>query len=300
MLGTVSAAICVLVSSTGGIGGGGLLVPLYTLLLGLGKYAIPLSKATIFGASIANVAIQIRHRHPFANRPLIAFDIAAIFEPMTLAGTVLGVLLNAILPSALVTVLLVVLLAVTAQKTLAKGRALWEKESLALGAPAEEAAPAAQQHAVLRTPLLDSSPVDARHTRADHTLMDEHSLQFTASSPMRDRSGTLDSTRESVASVSSRRDSLPSADAILLHEARTPWPLLAALAASWLVVLLLALLRGGHGGRPLLFDVPCGSQLYWGLTAAPALAMLALTAVVAAHLRQASLRRVSDPSPPAR
>eukprot|EP00966_Prymnesium_polylepis_P280693 6485520-Prymnesium_polylepis.1 len=46
-LGSVFAFITVIAASTGGIGGGGLLVPLYMIVLDLGRYSIPLSKATI-------------------------------------------------------------------------------------------------------------------------------------------------------------------------------------------------------------------------------------------------------------
>ena len=46
-----------------GIGGGGLLVPLYAFVLGLGpKNAVPVSKATIFGVAIGNVFFTGRVR----------------------------------------------------------------------------------------------------------------------------------------------------------------------------------------------------------------------------------------------
>ena len=78
-VGTVCAFLTVMAASVGGIGGGGLLVPLYMLALGLGRFAIPLSKATICGGAISNVAIQCRRRHPLAeDRPLIAYNVAAI------------------------------------------------------------------------------------------------------------------------------------------------------------------------------------------------------------------------------
>ena len=71
-IGSVLAFLTVVLASAGGVGGGGLLVPLYMLVLDLGEHAIPLSKATIFGASLANAAIRLRQRHPTADRPLSA------------------------------------------------------------------------------------------------------------------------------------------------------------------------------------------------------------------------------------
>ena len=56
------------------------------MVLQLGRFAIPLSKATICGAALANFAIQSRRRHPLADRPVIAYNVAVVFEPMTLAG----------------------------------------------------------------------------------------------------------------------------------------------------------------------------------------------------------------------
>ena len=69
-----------------GIGGGGLLVPLYAFVLGLGpKNAVPVSKATIFGVAIGNVFFIGRERHPKANRPLIDYSTAVFMQGGELA-----------------------------------------------------------------------------------------------------------------------------------------------------------------------------------------------------------------------
>ena len=55
-----------------GIGGGGILVPLFIYFGSFGAHAaIPLSKATMFGGAIANSILNLMRRHPFANRPLV-------------------------------------------------------------------------------------------------------------------------------------------------------------------------------------------------------------------------------------
>lgn len=76
----LTSAACFLataVSVAAGVGGGGLLVPLYSVALGLGpKLAVPISKATIFGVALGNVPLLIKCHHPREKRPLI--DCASI------------------------------------------------------------------------------------------------------------------------------------------------------------------------------------------------------------------------------
>lgn len=63
------AALGLILASGGGIGGGGMLVPIYILVLGfLPKHAIPLSNVTVFGGAIANTWSNVRKRHPCADR----------------------------------------------------------------------------------------------------------------------------------------------------------------------------------------------------------------------------------------
>lgn len=84
------------------------------------------------------MAIRVWQRHPKADRPLIAYDVALVLEPMTLAGTVIGVMLNSILPTWLITIMLVALLGFTARKTLLKGVSTWRKENQATVADTEK------------------------------------------------------------------------------------------------------------------------------------------------------------------
>ena len=49
----------------GGIGGGAIYVPIFTLLLGLPlRVAVPVSQATIFGGSISNLVAYVLTSHP--------------------------------------------------------------------------------------------------------------------------------------------------------------------------------------------------------------------------------------------
>ncbi|RHY82300.1 hypothetical protein DYB35_013511 [Aphanomyces astaci] len=107
-----------------GVGGGGLLVPLYILVVGLSpKHAIPLSKATIFGGAAATFLVNFRKSHPLRpKRPLIDYALAAMMEPPTLVGSIFGVMFNRLFPSWLILILLITLLGYTAYRTLQKGK----------------------------------------------------------------------------------------------------------------------------------------------------------------------------------
>jgi hypothetical protein len=117
-------------ANAGGAGGGGIFVPMLILVMGFNAHeAIPLSKAMIFGGALAFLALSVGKRHPSARRPLIAYDIALMFEPMVLCGTTAGVLLNRTLPAWLILFMLELLLAHAVVKTLKKGVAHFRAET---------------------------------------------------------------------------------------------------------------------------------------------------------------------------
>eukprot|EP00581_Thalassiosira_minuscula_P016503 CAMPEP_0183718894 /NCGR_PEP_ID=MMETSP0737-20130205/12026_1 /TAXON_ID=385413 /ORGANISM="Thalassiosira miniscula, Strain CCMP1093" /LENGTH=571 /DNA_ID=CAMNT_0025948537 /DNA_START=8 /DNA_END=1723 /DNA_ORIENTATION=- len=130
IVGFLCAAFGLIIAAGGGIGGGGILVPIYILILGfLPKHAIPLSNVTVFGGAIANTLRNSRKRHPKADRPLIDWDMIVVMEPPTLAGALIGANLNKILPETVIAVMLVLLLSFTAYNTLKKARKMYQKET---------------------------------------------------------------------------------------------------------------------------------------------------------------------------
>lgn len=131
ILGFVLVSIFVIISSGGGIGGGGILVPTYIFVFNFSpKVAIPLASTTILGSSIANCILIWRKKHPINDeRPLIDWNILIIMEPLTVLGAVIGSYLNILLPSYVIIVLLTVLLAVTTVKTLHKAHQLYVREN---------------------------------------------------------------------------------------------------------------------------------------------------------------------------
>ena len=65
-------ALALLLASAGGIGGGGILVPLFIMAFGwTPRYAIPLSNITIFAGGLMNTLVNFQKRHPNVDRPLI-------------------------------------------------------------------------------------------------------------------------------------------------------------------------------------------------------------------------------------
>lgn len=113
----------------GGIGGGGVFVPLLILV---GRFdpeeAIPLSTVLIGGASVANFFQMVRKKQANRNKPLIDYNLAMLLQPLSLAGTIVGVILNIIFPSWLLLMLLVLVLFITLWRTLIKGWKLWKQE----------------------------------------------------------------------------------------------------------------------------------------------------------------------------
>lgn len=128
-------AICgLMVAAGGGIGGGGMLVPIYILVMGFNpKHAIPLSNITVFGGAVANTLLNVNRRHPLTDRPLIDWDLMLVMEPLTIAGALMGAFLNKLLPETLLMVLLVILLSFTAYKTLTKAVKMYKKETREMG-----------------------------------------------------------------------------------------------------------------------------------------------------------------------
>ncbi len=88
----VAVLVGSMIAAAGGLGGGGVFVPIFILILGYPpKFAAALSQATIFGVSMVNIYLTLQQRHPSRkHRPLTDFPTLLIFEPMLLVGTMIG------------------------------------------------------------------------------------------------------------------------------------------------------------------------------------------------------------------
>ncbi|KAG6470880.1 hypothetical protein ZIOFF_071960 [Zingiber officinale] len=96
--------------SVGGVGGGGIFVPMLTLILGFDlKTSAAISKCMIMGAAGATVYYNLRFRHHALDMPIIDFDLALLFQPMLLLGISIGIAFNVIFAEWMITTILIVL-----------------------------------------------------------------------------------------------------------------------------------------------------------------------------------------------
>ncbi|CAO2816838.1 unnamed protein product [Amaranthus hypochondriacus] len=117
--------------SVGGVGGGGIFVPMLSLIIGFDpKSATAISKCMITGAAVSTVYYNLKLRHPTLDMPIIDYDLALLFQPMLMLGVSIGVAFNVIFADWMVTVLLLILFVGTSIKALFKGIETWRKETL--------------------------------------------------------------------------------------------------------------------------------------------------------------------------
>ncbi|MED6144367.1 hypothetical protein PIB30_015150 [Stylosanthes scabra] len=113
------------ISSAGGIGGGGLFIPILTIVASLDlKTASSLSAFMVTGGSIANVLCNL-----FCTKSLIDYDIALLSEPFMLLGVSIGVICNLVFPEWLITLLFAIFLTWSTSKTCINGVLFWKSES---------------------------------------------------------------------------------------------------------------------------------------------------------------------------
>jgi hypothetical protein len=84
-IGFACAVIGLMLAAGGGIGGGGVLLPIYILIFGFPvKFAIPLASSTVWGGAVANNFLNCRKKHPEnPSASCIDWDLLLQLEPMT-------------------------------------------------------------------------------------------------------------------------------------------------------------------------------------------------------------------------
>ncbi|KAG4973339.1 hypothetical protein JHK87_030160 [Glycine soja] len=132
IVGSIIGFLGAALGSVGGVGGGGIFVPMLALIIGFDpKSSTAISKCMIMGASISTVYYNLRLRHPTLYMPLIDYDLALIFQPMLMLGISIGVICNVMFADWMVTVLLIILFIATSTKATYKGIDTWKKETIA-------------------------------------------------------------------------------------------------------------------------------------------------------------------------
>ncbi|KAK2372865.1 hypothetical protein P8452_46084 [Trifolium repens] len=131
IVGSIVGFLGAALGSVGGVGGGGIFVPMLALIIGFDpKSSTAISKCMIMGAALSTVYYNMRLRHPTLDMPLIDYDLALLFQPMLMLGISIGVVCNVMFADWMVTVLLIILFIGTSTKALFKGIDTWKKETM--------------------------------------------------------------------------------------------------------------------------------------------------------------------------
>lgn len=127
ILSSIGACIC----AAGGVGGGGLFIPIFNLLLLFNaKTSAALSNIMILGGSLAVLAWNIQQTHPFSpGKPLIDYDVALLLNPNMLLGISIGVFCNIMFPGWLLISVLTAILFYMTNRIVKSGFTRWRKES---------------------------------------------------------------------------------------------------------------------------------------------------------------------------
>lgn len=115
------------ISSAGGIGGGGLFIPILTIFAGFDlKTASSFSAFMVTGGSIANVACNMFIK---SGQTLIDYDVTLLSQPCMLLGVSVGVICNLVFPEWLIQIFFAVFLGWTSFRTCKSGVVFWNLES---------------------------------------------------------------------------------------------------------------------------------------------------------------------------
>ncbi|KAL8516806.1 hypothetical protein ACS0TY_015164 [Phlomoides rotata] len=125
--------------TVGGVGGGGIFVPMLTLIVGFDtKSAAAISKCMIMGASASSVWYNLRVPHPCREVPILDYDLALLFQPMLMLGITIGVSLSVVFPYWLITVLIIILFMGTSSRSFSKAIEMWKEETVLKKAMADK------------------------------------------------------------------------------------------------------------------------------------------------------------------
>jgi len=271
VIGFMLSSLGIVLGSAGGIGGGGIVVPMYIIILGLSpRFAIPLGSVTVLGGSLAGLLLNLRRRHPLADRPVIDWDLILVMEPLVLVGALIGGIVHRVVSEKILTVLLVMLLGVVAHTTLAKAKRMYDAEKRYI-----ERLKAARWDYLGRASSIDgvfrstgwSSEVVGAVTPA-HELEDRTNSPVLPSSPLRTLSMDSHSTVRHMCHDEKQRILILNPDFVTLRtdlmeqEKATPRAKILALVGKFSVLMFLNITLGG-GALHSPWGILCGSVAYW-------------------------------------
>jgi len=122
-------------ANIGGIGGGGIIIPVCISMYGFGtRHAIALSNAIIFlGAVTRYVGFSSNDCNPFdKSKTLINHSLSCIMMPMVLIGSYVGVMLNVLMPEVVLCITLTLVLIFLTYETASIGFTTYGKETITI------------------------------------------------------------------------------------------------------------------------------------------------------------------------
>lgn len=260
-------ALALAAAALGGVGGGGILLPIYILVLDFNvKQAVALANATILGGAVANVMYAMARRHPYADRPSTNWTLIILFEPLVIFGSVLGSFGNKLLPDAVLQTILVVLYSSLSYTTTRKAVAQVHEEGgwgfLFKGQPPDEPTAANKEGEEVkalssqqeRSGLLGGGRPRGQSFRPVHN------------STMASGYGAMMTPYDSGGYSSSEEAKMPSPPMVVKRRVVQRIKARERSVRLWMPALMTLCFAGMAALRIGQKAVPCGSPWYWALT----------------------------------
>jgi len=245
IVGYFIASAALTLGASGGIGGGGIVVPVYLLVMGLApKVAIPIGAVTVLGGTTSSTIVNWHRRHPLADRPIIDWDFVLVMQPVVLIGVILGTFLHQLLSEQILIFLLVVMLSVTAHSTLSKAMRMFEAEKRYI------------RHLKAAQAEPPGGSPSRTFTWGDGEL---HTLKPTMHSPTVDEEEKERILIENPDFVTLRSD-------LIEEEKITPSSKIIVVASVVSVLIVLNIMVGGDGVESP-WGIVCGSPAFWTIHA---------------------------------
>ncbi|KAK7261816.1 hypothetical protein RIF29_28137 [Crotalaria pallida] len=166
IVGTIIGFLGAAFGTVGGVGGGGIFVPMLSLIIGFdAKSATAISKCMITGGAGATVFYNLKQKHPTLDLPVIDYDLALLFQPVLVLGISIGVVFNVIFADWMITVLLIIIFIGISTKAFSRGIDTWKKETIVK----KEAARQSQLNGTERTEEAAYKPLPGAPTNGNHT-----------------------------------------------------------------------------------------------------------------------------------
>ena len=254
-----------MIAAGGGIGGGGVLVPIYILVMGFSpKKAIPLSNITVFGGALANTILNVKKRHPLADRPLVDWDLILVMEPLTIAGALIGAFLNKLLPEGILAVSLVALLSFTSYTTLSKAVRMYKAETRALLAE-KRVADGESELTKLAREIEEEEEVEDQAVSLLGGQEEGYVGEVEDAIPKPSSDHTInddDNDDESAFSSATELHNKQLLSKLLEEDRHVPLKHVQVLILTFGVIIFVNLIKGG-GAFPSPLGIRCGSPSFW-------------------------------------